>query len=85
MRNEGFSNYLYRKRGKEWLKIVIDDARKTCNDFNEPMISLGAGIAIGIVIKHIDELMKRKWFIWKGIWNEWDNGSYYIFSSRIWF
>lgn len=43
----------------EWLKLVIDDARKTCNDFNEPMISLGAGIAIGIVIKHIDELMKR--------------------------
>jgi len=44
----------------EWLKLVIDDARKTCNDFNEPMISLGAGIAIGIVIKHIDELVKRK-------------------------
>ena len=44
----------------DWLKLLIDDARKTCNNFNEPMISLGAGIAIGIVIKHIDELMKRK-------------------------
>lgn len=44
----------------EWLKLVIDDARKTCNDFNEPMISFGIDIAIGIVKKHIDELIKRK-------------------------
>jgi RIO-like serine/threonine protein kinase len=109
LRNEGFSNHLYRKRDKnmttkeerlkalhnmleesfditkvyddnriavlseiiseiertetqknEWLKLVLEDIQKSCNDFNIPMVSLGAGIAMGVVIKHFDEIFVEK-------------------------
>lgn len=44
----------------EWLDLVVKDIQESCNEFNTPMVSLGAGIAIGVIIKHIDELIKSE-------------------------
>lgn len=44
----------------EWLKLVLEDVQKSCNDFNIPMVSLGAGIAMGVVIKHFNEIFVEK-------------------------
>lgn len=38
---------------KQWLEVVVEDIKNTCNDFENPAIPLGAGIAIGAIIKHI--------------------------------
>ena len=44
----------------EWLKLVLEDIQKSCNDFDIPMVSLGAGIAMGVLIKHFDEICVEK-------------------------
>lgn len=44
----------------EWLKLVLEDIQKSCNDFDIPMVSLGAGIAMGVLIKHFDEICVKK-------------------------
>ena len=44
----------------KWLDLVVKDIQKACYEFDTPMVSLGAGIAIGVIIKHIDELIKSE-------------------------
>lgn len=37
---------------------MINEALKQINDFNNPGVSFGVGVAIGILIKHLDEYEK---------------------------
>lgn len=45
---------------KEWYINVCKDLEKESMEFNSPALSFAAGMAIGIVGKHLDELQQEE-------------------------
>lgn len=52
---------MQQKRGNlmnKYVKDMINEALEEVNDWNNPGASFGAGVAMGILIKHLDEYEK---------------------------
>lgn len=50
---------------KEWYINVCKDLEKESIEFNSPAVSFAAGLAIGVVGKHLEELQQLEEQEWK--------------------